>query len=322
MLPEPDHQQIVTLRPHRNAVDITRTYSFILESEHSAAGTIDNVATIFLTNRECPFQCLMCDLWRNTTTESIPVGAIPAQIDDALARLGSEAVQSTRHLKLYNSGNFFDFKAIARADWPALVERARNFESVIVENHPKLCGPACLEFRDLLSEHDVKLEIAIGLETIHPEVLPRLNKQMTLDDFAQAVRFLTDAGIAVRSFILLRPPFLTESEGVEWALKSIDFAFEQGVGCCAVIPTRAGNGIMDQLAEQGLFETPTLASLESVLEQGLTRSHGRVFVDLWDAQQFATCDACADRRIARLNRMNLSQHSEPPIECEKCHDST
>ena len=28
-------------------------------------GCVD-VATLFLTNRECPFRCLMCDLWKNT----------------------------------------------------------------------------------------------------------------------------------------------------------------------------------------------------------------------------------------------------------------
>ena len=322
MFSEIDSQQIVSLRTGRNAVEFSRPYAFLCEPEHSADGSIDNVATIFLTNSECPFHCLMCDLWRNTTETSTPPGAIPGQIDFALTELGSEAVASARHLKLYNSGNFFDVKAIPRADWPAIVERARRFKTLIVENHPKLCGPACLEFRDLLNEHDVKLEIAVGLETVHPGVLPRLNKQMTLDDFARAVQFLVEAGIAVRSFVLLRPPFLSEAAGIEWALKSLDFAFDQGVACCAVIPTRAGNGIMDQLARQGLFAPPRLASLEAVFDQSLARRRGRVFVDLWDARQFSTCDACAELRIARLNRMNLSQQLEAPVICERCSDAT
>ena len=35
-----------------------------------------------------------------------------------------------------------------------------------------------------------RLEIAMGLETVHPEVLRRLNKRMTLDDFERATTFL------------------------------------------------------------------------------------------------------------------------------------
>ena len=42
--------------------------------------------------------------------------------------------------------------------------------------------------------------VALGLETVHPQVLPALNKQMTLDDFAQAVDYLLRHDIAVRAF--------------------------------------------------------------------------------------------------------------------------
>jgi radical SAM enzyme (TIGR01210 family) len=267
-------REILAARPERNSLDFDRPYEFLVEPERGADGVVQDVATVFLTNRECPFRCLMCDLWKNTTVESVPVGAIPRQIDFALQRL-----PKAQHAKLYNSGNFFDAKAIPREDWPAIVERVKGFRSVIVENHPKLCGDACFEFRDMLAAHDVELEIAIGLETIHPEVLPRLNKQMTTEDFSQAAGRLRDEGIRLRTFILLRPPFLDEAEGVEWALRSIEFAFETGVSCCSVVPTRAGNGIMEQLERDGWFASPQLASMEIVQERGIQLGSGRVFMD-------------------------------------------
>ena len=72
--------------------------------------------------------------------------------------------------------------------------------------------------------------------------------------------------IRVRTFILLRPPFLSEEQGVEWAERSLRFAFDVGVACCAVIPTRAGNGMLDQLVTQGLFQSPTMRSMERALD--------------------------------------------------------
>ncbi|NQV28208.1 MAG: radical SAM protein [Rhodopirellula sp.] len=307
-----DHE-ILASRPAWNSPGIDRPYEFLVEPERGADGAIENVATIFLTNRECPFRCLMCDLWKNTTVESVPVGAIPQQIDYALERL-----PAAQHVKLYNSGNFFDTKAIPKDDWRAIVDRVRGFKSVIVENHPKLCGDGCLEFRDLLAAHGVELEIALGLETVHPEVLPRLNKQMTRDDFSQAVTRLRGAGIRLRTFILLRPPFLTEEEGVEWAMRSIEFAFESGVSCSSVVPTRAGNGIMEQLENEGLFSSPLLASMEIVQERGIQLGAGRVFMDTWDAQKFATCAECARDRIQRIADINLNQQVTPRIACQKC----
>lgn len=311
--PEISDREILAARPERNPVDVRRPYEFLVEPERTADGRVENVATVFLTNRECLFRCLMCDLWKNTTVGSVPVGAIPRQINHALDRL-----PGAQHVKLYNSGNFFDSKAISKQDWPGIIDRVSRFRSVIVENHPKLCGAGCLRFRDLLAVHDVELEIALGLETVHPEVLPRLNKQMTLEDFSHAADFLRSEGIRLRAFILLRPPFLSEEEGVDWAMRSIDFAFDAGVSCCSVVPTRAGNGILEDLAVNGLFASPQLVSMETVQEQGIQRNAGRVFVDTWDAQQFATCSECAEPRIQRIAAMNLSQQIVPRIECRSC----
>ena len=176
---EVSEQEILAARPERAVHDPVYYEAFFTEEERSRAGNLESVATLFLTNRECPFRCLMCDLWKSTTVERVPSGAIPAQIEYALSRL-----PPAKRIKLYNSGNFFDAQAIPPGDWPRIAELVRGFEGVIVENHPRLCGSQCVEFRDLVGR---ELEIAMGLETIHPEVLPRLNKGMTLEDFSGAV---------------------------------------------------------------------------------------------------------------------------------------
>ncbi|MFL5339291.1 MAG: hypothetical protein ACJ8F7_03910, partial [Gemmataceae bacterium] len=226
--------QILALRPAKNAVDPARPYAFLVEPERTRAGAVEDTAVLFLTNRECPFRCLMCDLWKNTTNKRVPDGAIARQIEYALSRL-----PPARHVKLYNAGNFFDAQAIPPADWPRTAELMRPFETVIVESHPKLVGPRCAEFRELLNDipcsavaggarentpppplpeaergdhrgpwetpSEVRdfgdstllqrwsplpalgrggvlrpeLQVAMGLETVHPDVLPRLNKRMT-----------------------------------------------------------------------------------------------------------------------------------------------
>jgi radical SAM enzyme (TIGR01210 family) len=299
--------RIRSLRPLKNAVDPARPYAFLVEPERTKEGLIEDSAVVFLTNRECPFHCLMCDLWKNTTDERVPSGAITTQVEHALARL-----PPARHIKLYNAGNFFDAQSIPVADWAALARLASPFRTVILENHPRLVGPRCLPFRDLLSP---ALQIAMGLETVHPEILRRLNKGMTLADFEKATRFLTKNEIAVRAFILLRPPFLNEDEGIFWAKKSIRFAFDAGVECCVVIPTRAGNGAMEELQRQGDFTPPRLESLEEVLEYGIGLRHGRVFADTWDLERFFSCSQCGPERVARLRIMNFTQQSVPAVAC-------
>jgi len=306
---EMDDRWVLSHRSSKNAVDARSPYAFLVEEERSAYGEIEAVATVFLTNRECPFRCLMCDLWKNTTDEKTPPGAIPRQIAHALSQL-----PPARHIKLYNSGNFFDTKAIPPKDYEKIARLLDPFGTVIVECHPKLVNERCLHFRDMLRG---KLEIAIGLETAHPEVLQKLNKRMSLGEFRQCVQFLTINGISSRAFTLLRPPFLTEEEGVFWSKRTLGFAFDAGVGCCVVIPTRAGNGAMDWLQSQGFFAPPSLASLEEVMAYGLRLGAGRVFADLWDLEIFSACPHCFSERKQRLEVMNLHQEVPPEITC-KC----
>jgi len=160
-----------------------------------------------------------------------------------------------------------------------------------------------------------KLEVAIGLETVHPEILRKLNKRMTLHDFRNAVEYLNQNGIRSRAFILLRPPFMLEEEGIEWAKMSIDYAFKAGVECCIVIPVRAGNGAMDILMEKGDFKIPDIKSLEIVLEYGIGLKAGRVFADVWDIGLFSQCKKCIDQRTKRLISMNLNQYINEKVIC-------
>ena len=84
-------------RPAKNPLDPHRAYASMWEEERDSAGALASTAVVFLTNKECPFRCVMCDLWLNTLDESVPHGAIAAQIRAALASL-----PPARQVKLSN----------------------------------------------------------------------------------------------------------------------------------------------------------------------------------------------------------------------------
>ena len=251
----------------KNYVDETKANGFFQEEELTRSGAIEKHNVILTTNKECSFKCVMCDLWKNTLDYRVGNGVIATQVKNALYEL-----PRANHLKLYNAGSFFDRQSIPKQDTFEIADEIEEYETLIVEAHPKLIGTPCFEFAEYLKP---QLEVAMGLETVDPKVLPRLNKNMTLDDFERATTKLLDRDIFVRAFILLRTPWQTEEEGVHWAKESIDFAQRIGVECCTVIPTRPNEGMEN-------FEPPLRGSLDEVVAYGQSKNKGRVFGDSWD----------------------------------------
>ncbi len=310
-------------RRPKNVLERRRAYASTWEEEPDDSGALVPTAVVFLTNRECPFRCVMCDLWTNTLDDIVPRGAIPQQIRTALAEL-----PPARHIKLYNAGSFFDPQQIPSEDDEEIATAVAGFDRVIVEAHPAFLAGVyadrCRRFQSMLRG---RLEVAIGLETAHPDVLARLNKRMTLEAFRRAADFLHRRDIALRVFVLLSPPFMPAGEAVEWACRSIDLAAECGATACSVIPTRGGNGAMEALGDA--FQPPRLSDLEAVLEYGLGRRRAgpfgpaiggpvmRVFADLWDIERFCSC-TCSPVRTARLAEMNRCQRITPSIACDSC----
>jgi archaeosine synthase beta-subunit len=275
---------VIDLRGPRPPHDPWRFQALSVEDEPDERGAPARVGTVFLTGRECPWRCAMCDLWRHTIREDTPVGAIPAQLGAALGTWNERGERISR-LKLYNASNFFDPRAVPEHDYAAIGGLVRGLAQLIVESHPSLVGERVDRF--LRALEGPRLEVAMGLETAHPAALDALNKRMTLDDFRQAAEQLRRRNVSLRVFLLVAPPFIPADDQDEWLLKSVAFAEECGASVISLIPARGGNGAMEALTAQKLFHAPTREDVErSVrLVRAAARTHEprttRILLDPW-----------------------------------------
>lgn len=312
-------------RPPTQPRDPWRHQGVLVEDERAADGRVVQTATVFLTGRECPWRCVMCDLWRFTVAIDTPAGALPHQIRCAREGLAA-AGQVPEHVKLYNAGSFFDPRAVPERDYDAIAVALGGIHRVIVECHPSLIGPRVARFLATLASHATRtasvprLEIAMGLETAHPVALEALNKRMTVEGFAEAAGRIRELGAELRVFLLIAPPFVRDDEQDGWLGRSIDVAFSCGASVVSLVPTRSGNGAMQALAAAGSFRAPRLSDVERSVRLAQTRhaGRGRIFVDVWDLDRFSTCDACLGPRRERLLQINLSQQLRPDVVCAQC----
>ena len=314
-MPSAEDRRLRALRPPKPEVDPWSLIDVLEEQELLADGRIASSATFFLAGRECPFTCVFCDLWQHTTDSPTPRGAIPKQIREGLARLPAPGDHKTdthgpRLIKLYNASNFFDAGAVPPSDDEEISRLVRDFDRVVVECHARLVGRRCFEFADRL---DGRLEVAMGFETAHPAAFRHLNKSAELDDLKKASDALRHAGLGLRAFLLLDPPFVPVAERRAWLKDSVRFALDCGASTVWLIPLRGDSAEMRRLEQGGHFEAPTLERIEQGFADCRTIDPQSVRLDTWDLHRF-TDDAGRDaERLQRLRDENLKAPGETRV---------
>ena len=284
----------------------------MLEEERRPGGKIERALTVFLTGAECPFTCSFCDLWQWTLDGPTPPGALTRQLERVLQALDRPVPD---RLKLYNASNFFDQRSVPPEDALGIARLAAPFATITVESHANTIGPRTLEFAREISG---RLEVAVGLETIHPAAAAQLNKRLDLARFDSASRFLSDNGIDLRVFVLLGAPFVPAAEGVAWTVRTVEYAAERGASVVSIIPVRGGNGEMERLQALGHFTPPTFSELEESLDLSMQFTSTVVTADLWDVDRLPACQHCRAERVERMRRVNVSGRAEPRISCSVC----
>lgn len=305
-------QRIRSLRPSKVHVNPDKPHGSLVDDERRPDGKIERALTVFLTGAECPFTCSFCDLWRWTIDGPTPPGALTRQLESVLQALDGPV---PNRLKIYNASNFFDKRAVPPKDVLGIATLARSFAGVTVESHANTIGPAAVAFARQIPGC---LEVAVGLETIHPVAIAQINKRLDLARFDSAAGFLSENGVELRVFVLLGAPHVRAEESVEWTLRTVEYAVDRGASVVSIIPVRGGNGELERLQGLGQFTPPTLSQLEEALDVGLRFTSRVVTADLWDAERLSACEHCRSKRIARLGRLNVSGRAEPRIACSMC----
>ena len=307
-----EDRRIRGLRPPKVYVDPYKAHGSVLEQERRPGGAIEQALTVFLSGAECPFTCSFCDLWKWTVDGATPPGALTGQLSSVLH---AHAETMPDRVKLYNASNFFDQRAVPPEDLAGMALLASSFGGVTVESHASTVGPRVLAFAQQLSG---RLEVAMGLETIHPAAIAQLNKRLDLPRFDRAAAFLVDNDIDLRVFVLLGTPWVSADEVVASTVETVEYAVERGASVVSIIPVRGGNGEMERLQAAGHFVPPTLLQLEMALDGCAQFTDAVVTADLWDVEQLPACEHCRPARIERLGRLNAAGGAEARVACSMC----
>lgn len=204
--------------------------------------------------------CSMCGYVNDVAQEVAPADILH-QLDVVLQKHDTQPM-----VKVYTSGNFFDdHEVVPEVRKRILTELGDRCDKVVVETLSHLLR------RDQLDnslKHVDELEIALGLESTNERVLRyAVNKVWGLKEHGHAATVAHEAGATVKTYLLVKPPFLTEREAIDDAIRSGHDAdpFSDTISFNPVnVQSRT---IVDRLFRRGEYRPPWLWSVVEVLER-------------------------------------------------------
>ncbi len=222
-------------------------------------GKIVGCLTVILRARGCRWnRCLMCGFPRFDVGEE----DLKKQIDYALRKFLRD--DGILILKIFTSGSFFDDREIPPSFREYVYSKVEEMgiKKLIVESRPEFV------FNCDAFGRNFEVEIGIGLETSNDEIRELcVNKGFTFRDYADAAKYILDRGGKVRTYLLLKPPFLSEFEAIEDCLKSVmDCSkFSNTVSINPVYIPRGS--YIEKLWKAGIYRPPWLWSAVEVLKK-------------------------------------------------------
>jgi radical SAM enzyme (TIGR01210 family) len=192
--------------------------AFWKEKDMSSGKVVDAMVMIMRTNG-CAWAkkggCTMCG-YASASLSGVTSDDLLKQLDQAAQRYNNEPF-----VKIYTSGSFLDENEIPKDVRNAVFDKFKNAERLLFESRPEFISAA------VLKTIPKNVTIALGLESSDPDVLAvSIKKGFTPEDSRKAGVMIKKAGLKVRTYLLLKPPYLNERDAIEDTVSSVKFAGE------------------------------------------------------------------------------------------------
>jgi radical SAM enzyme (TIGR01210 family) len=226
-------------------------------------GDVVDAFVVILRTRGCYWArksgCSMCGYVSDCFTD-VSEDDLLHQWSEVMDVYGDQPV-----VKVYNSGNFFDPNEVPPKVRNRIFEDlGERCEKLVVENLPQLVRKPLLE--EAL-KHCRRFEVAIGLETASDYVRDHcVSKDFHFERYVEAVKVARECSVSVKTYLLLKPPFLSETASMMDTIASAR-AIDGLSDTISINPTNVQRDtLVDKLYRKGEYRPPWLWSLVEVLK--------------------------------------------------------
>jgi radical SAM enzyme (TIGR01210 family) len=188
------------------------------------------------------------------------------EVDSSVDPLHTGSDDRAGLIKIYTSGSFLDEREIPAETRRAIADTFADRERIVVESLPDFVDRE--KIADF-TERGLETDVAVGLETATDRVRRDcVNKYFDFAEFEHAAAEAREVGAGVKAYLLMKPPFLSESEAIADMERSIERC--AGVEGCHTVSMNPCNvqrhTMVEDLYHGDGYRPPWLWSVAEVLE--------------------------------------------------------
>ena len=242
--------------------DATSPVAAWKEKEYLNGKTVDAGVVILRTSGCSHFHrggCSMCGYNVESNCEVKPED-VTKQFVTGVQNLGQ-----VDFLKVYTSGSFLDESEVGKKQRETILKHCEDGGTrLLFESRPEYVNDETLG--NVVSIHD-DIEIALGLESSNDNVLRySINKGFTFNDYERAAATAHSQGADVRTYVLLKPPFLSESEAIADSITTMRAAAKMSE-TLSLNPVNVQKGtLVEKLWKGWAYRSPWLWSVLEVIK--------------------------------------------------------
>lgn len=286
------------MTPPKKPVSSWLDYDFFKEEQKAIPAL-----TVILRTAGCYWRkCKMCGFWQESAYVSH--SDIMAQLEHSLRNSPEEDFI----LKIFTSGSFLDEREIpnkTRREIAAIVKKEK-IKKLIVETRPEFVTAAKIADLNVVAH----LELAIGLETADDFIRSKyINKGFSFDDYKTASKIVMECGATVKTYLLLKPPFVSEKKAIGDVIRSAElvapYSSTISLNLCNVQKYTA----LENLWKNGYYRPPWLWSAVAAIK-AIKKRHISVMSDPVAAGHKRgphNCGKCDHELKERVKEFNITQ---------------
>ncbi len=305
--------------------DFSRPVASWTEKDILKGEIVDTLVIIFRT-RGCTWAyksgCSMCGYFNDSAWEKVSDSELFLQYKTAM-----EKFKDQKFVKIFNSGSFLDKTEISKDVRDKILKDLNTkVEKVSFESRPEyITKDSIKDVKDILKNKVI--EIGIGLETADDEIRKNcIIKGFTFKDFKKSVDLLKKNDIRLKTYVLIKPPFLTEKESIKDAIDTVkkikDFTDVISFNPCNV----QRRTVVEYLWKKNLYRPPWLFSVVEILKESkkIVGENVRLKCDVAGGGSIRgahNCKNCDKKYLKEISSFSLYQDIDifEKLDC-KCKD--